>query len=69
LGRRSQTSWLVQEQPFNCLAQVLEEVPTVSYLHRRWRPLAGAFTIFDAAVAANDLDAWVLLKPGRKSLG
>jgi len=51
------------------LAQVLGDVPAIGHLHRLRRSARRALGVGLAAIAANDLDPWMLLQPGRDRRG
>jgi hypothetical protein len=56
------------EQPLNGFAHIDKEVPTISSLHSIGRTSRHAIRIRPGAITADDLNAWMLLKPGGERL-
>ena len=54
------------KQPLDSFAHIGEQVPAVSYLYRIGCTAGYPVCVGGRAIAANDLDPWMLLEPNRQ---
>jgi hypothetical protein len=60
---------MTEKEPFQGVAQILHHVETINDLYRLWRPVPNPLSIQATAIATDDLDTRMGLKPLRDGRG